>query len=143
MVLVGPATAIMAVRREPSGLSPRGFAGDLAQAVAFAILISAGLVRRRNAPEHKRLMTLGSAAIMGPALARWPFGFIQNGPPFALAFLYLLQPLLLIAYDLATQRRVQRATWFGLVVMLLVLMCFLALPAWHGWQLFTTWVGHF
>jgi len=142
MVLVGPATAIMAVRREPSGLSAGGFAGDLAQTVAFAILISAGLAVRRNTPEHKRLMTLASAAIIGPALARWPFDFIQNGPPSALAFLYLLQPVLLIAYDLATQRRIQRATWLGLVVMLLVLVCFLTLPAWHGWQLFTTWVKH-
>jgi len=143
MVLVGPATAVMAVRREPSGLSAGGFAGDLAQTVAFTILISAGLARRRNAPEHKRLMTLASAAIIGPALARWPFEFIQNGPPFALAFFYILQPLLLIAYDLATQRRVQRVTWFGLGVMLLVLTSFLTLPAWRGWQIFTTWVAHF
>jgi len=143
MVLVGPATAIMALRREPSGLSAGGFAGDLAQSVAFAILMSVGLARRRNASEHKRLMTLASASIIGPALARWPFDFIQNGPPFALAFLYLLQPLLLIAYDLATQRRVERATWFGLAVMLVVLICFLTLPAWHRWQLFTTWVAHF
>jgi hypothetical protein len=142
MVLVGPATAVMALRREPSGLGAGGFAGDLAQTVAFTILISAGLARRRSAPEHKRLMTLASAAIIGPALARWPFDFIQNGPPFALAFLYLLQPLLLIAYDLTSQRRVQRVTWFGLGVMLLVLTSFLTLPSWHGWQLFTRWVAH-
>jgi hypothetical protein len=143
MVLVGPATAVMALRREPSGLSAGGFAGDLAQTVAFSILISAGLARRKNAPEHKRLMTLASAAIIGPALARWPFGFIQNGPPFALASIYLLQPMLLIAYDLVTLRRVQRATWFGLGVLLLVLTCFLTLPAWQGWQRFTSWVAHF
>ncbi len=142
MVLVGPATAVMALRREPSGLSPSGFAGDLAQIVAFTILISAGLARRRHASEHKRLMTLASAAIIGPALARWPFGFIQNGPPFALAFFYILQPLLLIAYDLMTLRRVQRATWFGLGVMLLVLMCFITLPGWEVWQRFTRWVAH-
>jgi len=142
MVLVGPATAIMALRREPHGISAAGFAGDLAQTIAFAILITAGFARRRRSHEHKRLMTLASAAIIGPALARWPFDFIQNGPPFALAFFYLLQPLLLLAYDLATERRVQRVTWFGLVVMLLVLLCFLALPAWQGWQLFTAWVAH-
>ncbi len=143
MVLVGPATAIMALRREPSGLSAGGFAGDLAQTAAFTILITAGLARRKNAPEHKRLMTLASAAIIGPALARWPFDFIQNGPPFALVSFYLLQPLLLIVYDLTTQRRVQHATWFGLGVMLLVLLCFLTLPACHDWQLFTVWVAHF
>jgi hypothetical protein len=143
MVLIGPATAVMALRREPAGLSAGGFAGDLAQTVAFAILISAGFARRGSAPEHKRLMTLASAAIIGPALARWPFDFIQNGPPVALAFLYILQPLLLVAYDLSTQRRVQRATGFGLGVMLLVLICFLTLPAWSGWQAFTSWVAHF
>lgn len=143
MILVGPATAIMAVRREPSGLSVSGFAGDLAQTVGFAILISAGLARRRNAAAHKRLMTLASAAIIGPALARWPFDFIQSGPPFALACLYLLQPMLVIAYDLVTLRRVERATWLGLGVMVLVVLCFLTLPAWPGWQRFTSWVVHF
>jgi len=142
MVVVGPATAVMAVRRVPSGLGAGGFAGDLAQTAAFAILIVAGLAQRSKAPDHKRLMTLASAAIIGPALARWPFDFIQSGPPFALVSFYLLQPLLLIAYDLTTQRRVHRATWFGLGVMLLVLVCFLTLPAWHGWQNFTTWVAH-
>jgi len=140
MVVIGPATVVMAVRRPDSGLGAAVLAGDLAQTLAFVALISVGLARRRNALAHKRLMTLGSAAIIGPALARWPFDFIQSGPPIGIAFFYLLPSLLLIAYDLAALRRVHRATCFGFGSMVLVLASFLGIPALHGWQVFTSWI---
>lgn len=140
MAVVAPATVVMAVRRPHSALGASVLAGDLAQTVAFVILIAAGLTRRRAALDHKRLMTLASAAIIGPAIARWPFEFIDNEPPIGLVLFYLLPTLLLIAYDLATLRRVHRATWLGFGVMLLVLACFVGLPAWHGWLAFANWV---
>jgi hypothetical protein len=143
MAVIGPATVVMGVRRPNSGLGPSELAGDLAQTIAFVVLVSAGLAQRRNAPEHKRLMTLATAAIIGPALARWPFDFIQNGPPIALVLFYLLQPTLLVGYDLLTLRSVNRATWFGLCMMLFVLMSFLILPSSKGWLSFTSWVVHY
>ena len=143
MVIIGPTTVVMGLRRPNSGLGASELAGDLAQAIAFVILIGVGLVRRRNSPEHKRLMTLATAAIIGPALARWPFDFIQKGPPVALVLIYLLPPTLLIAYDLATLHRVNRATWFGLGMMLLVLISFLVLPASQRWQNITNWIVNY
>lgn len=140
IVLIGPATVVMAVRRPASGVGTSAFAGDLAQTIVFAILIGSGLVHRRNGPVHKRLMTLATAAIMGPAIIRWPFDFIQNEPPIGILFFYLLPPLLLVAYDLATRRRVQKVTWLGLGLMAGVLAVFLLLPAWSGWLAFTHWV---
>ena len=140
MILVGPVTVVMALRRPNSGVGAAAFAGDLAQTVVFLVLIGKGFVRRRNAPEHKRLMALGTAALMGPAIVRWPFDFIQNGPPIGIPFFYLLPPLLLVAYDLATLHRVHRATWLGLVLMTLVLGSFFIVPDQAAWQTFTEWV---
>jgi hypothetical protein len=143
MLLVGPATVVMAVRRPKSDLGALVFGGDLAQTIAFAVLVAAGLAQRRQAPQHKRFMMLASAVIIAPALARWPFDFIQNGPPFAFDFFYLLPALLLVAFDLLTLRRVQRASWIGLGIMLLVLASFSVLPEWQLWKDFTNWVVHF
>jgi hypothetical protein len=140
IAIIGPATVIAAVRRGVVGPGP--LAGDLAQSLAFAILIAAGLIRRQSAPEHKRLMALATAAIAGPAIVRWPFGFIQQEPPIGILFFYLLPALLLVAYDLWALRRVHRATWLGLALMVLVLVSFVALPAVPSWQAFTVWIMH-
>ena len=135
IAIVGPATTIMAVRRGAVGPGP--FAGDLAQSLVFVILITTGFARRQNAPEHKRLMMLATATIVGPAIVRWPFDFILHEPPFGILFFYLLPPLLLVTYDLSSMRRIHRATWFGLGLMVLVLISFVALPSWSVWQAIT------
>lgn len=142
LVLIGPATAIMAARRPGSGVGAAPLAGDFMATIAFAILIRAGFLQRRDAPAHKRLMTLASVAIIGPAIVRWPFGFIQNGPPIGVSFVYLLPPLLLVAYDLATRRRAHRAIWLGLGLIAAILVSFVAIPALPAWQAFTRWVQH-
>jgi hypothetical protein len=143
MVVVGPATVVMAVRRPESGIGASILGGDLAMTIAFTILISAGLAARKDAPAHKRLMTLASAVIMGPALARWPFAFIQSDPPIGLDFLAMLPTLLLVTYDIATLRRVHRVTWLGLGLILMIAASFPLLPAWGVWQRFTTWIVNF
>ncbi len=43
IAIVGPATVLMAVRRGAKGVGPGPLAGDLAQSLAFAILIATGL----------------------------------------------------------------------------------------------------
>jgi hypothetical protein len=128
IAVVGPATVVMAVRRGAEGVGAGPFAGDLAQSLAFAILIGTGLSRRRFPAEHKRLMMLATAAITGPAIIRWPFGFLEQNPPAGILFFYLLPAILLMGYDLRMLHRVHRATWFGLGLMLLVLVSFIALP---------------
>ena len=140
IVLIGPATVIMAVRRPHSGVNAGALAGDLAQTIAFAILFVTGFVRRHNGPAHKRLMTLASAAIIGPAIIRWQLGFIQQEPPFGVLLAYLLPPLIVVIYDLATLRRIHHATWLGLGLMVAVLMSFSLLPLWPGWLDFTQWL---
>jgi len=133
-------TTVIALRRPDSGVNAVVFAGDLGQSLAFAILIRAGLVHRRDTSAHKRLMLLATAAIMAPAIVRWPFDFILGGPPFGLVFFYILPPLLLVAYDLATRGHVHRATGLGLGLMTLAVASFLVLPALPGWLAISRWI---
>ena len=140
MLISGVATAVMAVRRPASGVDAAVFAGDLSAMIGFAILAGAGLYRRSSAPKHKRLMTLASSAIVGPAIVRWPFDFIRIGPPVYVSLFYLLLPMLIVAYDVATTRRVYGVTWLGLGLMVALVASFLALPALPGWIAFTDWV---
>ena len=72
---------------------------------------------RRNQQAHKRLMLIGSIAIIAAALARFPAIF-RGGPPafFGLTDLFLLP---IVAWDLVSRRRLHRATlWAGLWVVI-------------------------
>ena len=141
-VLVGPATVVMAVRRPHSGVGAGALAGDLAQTLAFAVLLGAGLRQRRDPTAHKRLMLMASASLIGPAVVRWPFAFIDANPPLGLVFFDALPALLLAVYDLSTLGRVHRATWMGLAAVVTVLTSFALLPALPAWQAFTNWIRH-
>ena len=141
MVLVGFATLIAVVRRHavfPMGLDTL-FAGDVLQLSTFAFLVGWGFLARRDGPAHKRLMILGTVALLGPALARWPFPFVFSS---ALVFFGMLDaiPILLIAFDLWSCRKIHRVTISG--TLLLLVMQFSMRPLGHTavWHEFTLWV---
>ena len=52
------------------------FADDVLQLSVFAILVSWAFLARKDGPAHKRLITLATVSLLGPALARWPFPFV-------------------------------------------------------------------
>lgn len=134
ILLTGPPATIAALRRPGSGVDGTVLFGDLAMLMAFALLTGLALLRRRRPADHKRLMLLGTAAIMLPALARWPFDFMQNGPPIAIVALYLAVPLALGIYDLVSLRKIHRATLLGAVAMVVVIGSTLTVPATSWWQ---------
>jgi hypothetical protein len=68
----------------------------------FVLLTSWGLLARRDAASHKRLMILGTMAIMGPAIGRWDLGI-----PVSLGVIFAL-PLLVVGYDLWILKRIHR-----------------------------------
>jgi hypothetical protein len=129
MLLVGPPTVVMAVRRPHSDVGGREFFGDLAQLLVFAILVGTALARRGDSATHKRLMLLGTAVLMLPALARWPFAL----PLPVFLGLYLSVPFALVAWDAATLRRVHPATVGGLGLIALVIVATLAIPSTPLW----------
>jgi hypothetical protein len=138
MVLVGFATLIAVVRRHAvfaMGLDTL-FAGDVLQLSTFAFLVGWAFLARRDGPAHKRLMILGTVALLGPALARWPFPFVFSS---ALVFFGMLDaiPILLIAFDLWSCRKIHRVTISG--TLLLLVMQFSMRPLGHTavWHQFT------
>ena len=137
MVVSGAATSIAAFRRPGSGVDAGVLAGDLVELAGFAILLSAGFLRRRDAGDHKRLMILACAVLVAPAIIRWPFDLIQRGPPILATLFYLLPPILLAVHDWMAERRIRGATLIGLAVFLAVPLSFVALPAWPIWTGFT------
>ena len=136
MLLVGPPTVVMALRRPHSGVGGIEFFGNLAQLLVFGILIGTALLRRRDSATHKRLMLLGTATLMLPALARWPFGL----PTPALLAVYLLVPLALLVWDRATLHRIHRATLLGLTLIVLLVASTLIVSATPVWIEFAHWV---
>jgi hypothetical protein len=145
IVTVGPPTLIYALRRPINGIvGDDGLVlfSDLAMLAAFAFLISRALLHRRNPAEHKRLMLLGTAALMLPALAHWPFDFIQKGPPIGIVGLYFATPVALAIYDLASLRKIHRATILGTAIMATVVGTTLAISSTAWWRSVTVWVQH-
>lgn len=117
MLVVGFLTAVGSARRgfsPPGGAPPLVFlANPLGGLVVFAILLGAGLYRRRRSHTHKRLMLLATIVLLTPALARIPF--IGAGPS-AIAATSLFA-VVCMAYDRAAHGRVHPAfLWGGLLV---------------------------
>lgn len=114
------------------------FAGDVLQLSLFVALIIWGFCLRRDGAAHKRLMLLAMVTLLGPAIARWPFAFAHS----FVGFFSLLDaiPLLLIAFDLLSPRKLHRATILGIA--LILVMQFSMVPLAHSafWHHFTLWV---
>lgn len=86
--------------------------------VVFTGLVTTGLWYRRRANIHKRLLTLGTIALLGAPIARLPFG----APVVGILGVFALADLFIVActmYDLTSLRRVHPATiWGGLAIVL-------------------------
>jgi len=138
MVILGVLTLFDFIRRSPSdeGFLKLILIGDLEIITLFAVLTSWGLLARRDAASHKRLMILGTIAIMGPAIDRWHFGI-----PATLGITFGL-PLLVLAYDLCVLKGVHRATAVAnalTALWVLTLIPFAKLAFWHQC---VQWIRH-
>jgi hypothetical protein len=119
MVTLGVSAAIWAIRANhtPAGIDPRSFLVlPFFDIGGFATLVAAGIALRKQSETHKRLMLLGTVALLDAAIARIP-GVLAIGIPFAFA----LQDLFIVAcavYDYTTRGRVHPAyLWGGLVIL--------------------------
>ena len=145
----GVAAAVIAARR-PTGFidieaPPQVFLAipllGLLQYVAFVALAYA---YRHSAQAHKRLMLLASISIIGAAVIRWPFDamFLPSPVPgyavFDLAALAFLLPLL--AWDLATLKRVHPATLYGGLALVAMVPIIGLVSQTGAWYAFGDWV---
>ena len=116
VVVLGTMTAILRVKGGSApipGVSGQSFlAIPLFDMVLFAGLVGTALYFRRRLETHKRLMLLGTIALLAAPIARFHLG----GPPtfFGLSDLFIV---VMVGYDLLTLRKVHPATlWGGLAI---------------------------
>ncbi|HUK31738.1 MAG TPA: hypothetical protein VLV89_11535, partial [Candidatus Acidoferrum sp.] len=129
MCVLGVLTLFDFIRRAQPDEGPELLlVGDLEILLLFLSLTIWGLLVRRDAASHKRLMILGTMTIMGPAIARWNLGV-----PITLAILVGL-PLFVLAYDLWTLKRIHRTTIVAVAATaawVLTVVPFSKLAFWH------------
>lgn len=133
-----------------SGRRPGGFTGvpvpplqfmaiPFFDMVVFSSIIGTGFALRRDRQSHKRLMLIGSIAIIAAALARIPAIF-RGGPPafFGLSDLFLLP---IVVWDVVSLRRLHRATlWAGLAVVISQPLR-LVVSGTTAWMTFARWLA--
>jgi uncharacterized membrane protein YozB (DUF420 family) len=100
---------------------------------AFGIIVALGILKRRDADSHKRLMLLSNAAILEAAVGRLPLDLVVQTAP--LSF-YVGADLIILAgilYDHVSRGRVH-AVWVwggGLLILSQVLrLAIMETPAW-------------
>jgi hypothetical protein len=137
MLIFGTLTLFDSIRRAQLGIPPEILlVGDLEQLILFVVLIAWAMIARRNAASHKRLMILGTMAILGPAIDRWHFGLpVTIGVSLAL-------PLLIVGYDLCLLRRVHRSTAIGYAMVATMILTLLPVSSLPVWQHCIHWIRH-
>jgi uncharacterized membrane protein YozB (DUF420 family) len=139
MVVLGVMTLFDSIRRVgvdiPAGLL---LAVDLEELALFAVLIAWAMIVRRTPAAHKRLMILGTLAIIGPAVNRFPFSDAMRLPGTILVVLGL--PLLVVAYDVWTLRRVHRTTVIATASIWIEALTLIPVSQLALWQPFIRWI---
>jgi hypothetical protein len=139
MVVFGILTLFDSIRRNGTALAPELLlVGDLDELTVFAVLTLWALLARRNAASHKRLMILGTMAILGPAIGRWPIPF---SPPVILG-IYVGLPLLVVAYDLWSRGSIHRSTAIAYAMIVAVTFTIFPVSRLGFWQQVIAWIRH-
>jgi uncharacterized membrane protein YozB (DUF420 family) len=105
--------------------------------VFFAVFVALAVAKRRDSQSHKRLMLLGTIAMLGAAFARWP-GVENYGPPafFALSDLFIVA---LAIWDFRSRGRLHPVTLWGGLASILAGPVSLVVMGTPGWQAFARW----
>jgi hypothetical protein len=142
MVVLGIAVA---VTRTASGVTvDRGvpplvfLAVPLIGMLVFAILFGAAVLLRRQTAAHKRLMLLATLEIVTAAVARLPF--VEDGGEVGFFGVIDLFVIAIVAYDMATLKRVHPATIWGGMFLVLSQPLRLAIGGSSLWLSFATWL---
>jgi hypothetical protein len=141
MIVFGVLTLADSIRRNGTGIPAELIlVGDLEELFLFVGITAWGLLARRNAASHKRLMILGTLAITGPAINRWPFPPALRIP--GTIAVYAALPLLVVAYDLWSTRRVQRSTAIASALIIAGMLTLVPVASLGFWQPVVAWIRH-
>ena len=141
MVVLGVLAATDALVREagPAGRDPKFFyIIPLTDMLIFATVIFFAFRKRSDPAAHKRLILVGTTALLIAAIARWPFLGQRN--PIQAALLSYLFLLILVAYDLWSTHKVHRATIWAAAFLVFVQQIRIPIGKTAAWHAFATWV---
>lgn len=145
MIPIGTLAAINSLRRDlsppGSGLSPLTFfVVPVTALLLFAILAAWSYSVRRKPDQHKRLILLATIPLLDAAVGRFPatLGIAQS--PMAQLALLCIFPAALIVHDLISRRKIQRVTWMGTLILLVVWLTRIPLAQTAAWQAFARMV---
>ncbi len=137
MVILGTVAGTDALRRgfHPPGVDAKTFyVVPVTDMLFFGTLVFFAFRNRFNPPAHKRLILIGTAALLIAAVSRWPFAAVNNNLPVA-TFISDSFVLLVAAYDLFSTGKLHRATiWAGafLIVAQQIRFPIAQSAAWHA-----------
>ena len=141
MVILGVLAATNALNRNaaPPPVDAKFFyIIPLTDMLVFATLIFFAFRARSNPSAHKRLIFIGTVALMIAPIARWPIW--SHRDPLKATLVSYIFLLILVAYDLWSTRKLHRATiWAGAF---LIFVQQIRIPIGHtaAWHSFATWV---
>ncbi len=141
MVILGVLAATNALNRNaaPPPVDAKFFyIIPLTDMLVFATLIFFAFRARSNPSAHKRLIFIGTVALMIAPIARWPIW--SHRDPIKATLVSYIFLLILVAYDLWSTRKLHRATiWAGAF---LIFVQQIRIPIGHtaAWHSFATWV---
>jgi hypothetical protein len=143
MIVLGVAAATDSLARgAPAGRDPQMFyIVPLTNILLFAIFLYFAYRARRDPPTHKRFIYIATVVLLGPAITRFPFAFVQGKSPLValLADGFLL---VLVAYDLWSTRRIHRATLWAGALLIFVQQTRFPVGKTAAWHAFAAWVQH-
>jgi FtsH-binding integral membrane protein len=141
MVILGVLAATNSLVRNagPPGHDPKFFfIIPLTDMLIFATLIFFAFRFRSDSPTHKRLIFVGTIALMIAAIARWPIW--SHRDPITAALVSYVFLLMLVAYDLWSTRRVHRATVWAGAFLIFVQQIRIPIGKTAAWHAFATWI---
>jgi len=141
MVILGVLAATDSLVRQagPPGRDPRFFyIIPLTDMLIFATLISFAFRFRSDPATHKRLILIGTIALMIAAIARWPvLGHRDAVRAALLSYVFLA---FLAAYDLWSTHKLHRATLWASAFLIFVQQIRIPIGKTAAWHAFAAWV---
>ncbi len=144
MVVLGVLTATDSmVRHIPRNAiaSEEFYMVSLSEMMIFAVLLVFAYRARRHAAEHKRLIYVATSALMGAAIFRLPMSWVHARLPVVDLLVYCFFAIL-VAYDLWSTRKVNKATLWSSVFVVLVEEARMPLATTGAWHAFAAWAAH-
>ena len=111
----------------------------LTDMLIFATLIFFALRARRNPQAHKRLIIVATIGLSIAAIARWPFAMVFRNAVMA-AYLSYIFLIVLVAYDLWSTRKVNRATLWAGSFLIFVQQIRIPIGKTAAWHAVASWV---